>query len=83
MEPMMHLKVGKVIVSIVWVLIAIAVVEPSQIPFAQAFEWLGAFLVISHVVEITVLRERMRGPKDYALTMLYGALQLKTIRLSS
>lgn len=83
MEPMMNLKVGKVIVSIVWVLIVIAVVEPSQIPFAQAFKWFGAFLVISYIVEIIVFRERMHRLKDYALIMLYGALQLKTIRLSS
>ena len=82
MQPSLRLKIGKVIVSIVWLFIVASVTEPSQVPFPLVFQGLGVFLVVSHIIEIVVFKQRMRGPADYALTMLFGALQLKTIRIA-
>jgi hypothetical protein len=39
--------------------------------------------VVSHIIEIIVFKQRMRGPRDYLLTMLFGSLQLRTIRASA
>jgi len=77
------LKIGKVIVSIVWLFIVASVMAPSQVPFPSVFQGLGLFLVVSHIIEIVVFKKRMRGPRDYLLTMLFGSLQLKTIRISA
>ena len=78
-----RLKIGKVIVSIVWLFIVASSIEPSQVPFPQLFQGLGLFLVISHMIEIVVFNKRMRWPADYCLTMLFGSLQLKTIRIAA
>jgi uncharacterized protein YhhL (DUF1145 family) len=78
-----RLKIGKVIVSIVWVFIVVSVIEPSQVPSPRVFQGLGIFLVVSHIIEIVVFKKRMRGPADYLLTMLFGSLQLKTIRIAA
>ena len=77
MQLSQRLKIGKVIVSMV------SVIEPSQVPFSYVFQGIGIFLVVSHIIEIAVFKKRMRGPRDYLLTMLFGALQLKTIRIAS
>jgi len=82
MHAIQRLKILKVIVSIVWLLILVSVTEPLLVPFSQGFQWLGVFLVVSHMIEILLFHKRMRGPRDYWLTMLFGALQLKTIRVS-
>ena len=76
-------KIGKVIVSIVWLFIVVSVIELSQVPFSYMFQGIGIFLVVSHIIEIVVFKKRMRGPRDYLLTMLFGALQLKTIRIAA
>ena len=81
MELSQRLKIGKVIVSIVWLFIVASVIEPSQVPFPSVFQGLGIFLLVSHIIEIVVFKKRMRGPADYLLTMLFGSLQLKTIRI--
>jgi len=78
-----RLKIGKVIVSIVWLFIVISLIAPSQVLFSSVFQGLGIFLVVSHSIEIVVFKKRMRGPADYLLTMLFGSLQLKTIRIES
>ena len=52
-------------------------------PFSYVFPGIGIFLVVSHIIEIVVFKKRMRGPRDYLLTMLFGALQLKTIRFAA
>ena len=83
MELSQRLKIGKVVVSIVWLLIVASLIEPSQVPFPIAFQGLGIFLVVSHSIEIVVFKKRMRGPADYLLTMLFGSLQLKTIRIEA
>ena len=75
-----RLMIGKVIVSVVWLLIVASVIESSQVPFPSVFQGIGVFLVVSHIIEIIVFKQRMRGPRDYLLTMLFGALQLRTIR---
>jgi putative membrane protein len=82
-ELSQRLKIGKVIVSIVWLFIVASSIEPSQVPFSLVFQGLGLFLVISHMIEIVVFNKRMRGPADYCLTMLFGSLQLKTIRIAA
>ncbi|MDG1662531.1 MAG: DUF1145 domain-containing protein [Pseudomonadales bacterium] len=78
-----RLKIGKVIVSIVWLFIVASVIVPSQVPFPRVLQGLGIFLVVSHIIEIAVFKKRMRGPGDYLLTMLFGSLQLKTIRIEA
>lgn len=83
MELSQRLKIGKVVVSIVWLFIVASLIEPSQVPFPMVFQGLGIFLVVSHIIEIVVFKKRMRGPADYLLTMLFGSLQLKTIRIES
>ena len=80
MKLSQRLMIGKVIVSIVWLLIVASVIESSQVPFPAVFQGIGVFLVVSHIIEIIVFKQRMRGPRDYLLTMLFGALQLRTIR---
>jgi uncharacterized protein YhhL (DUF1145 family) len=82
-ELSQRLKIGKVIVSIVWLFIVASSIEPSQVPFSLVFQGLGLFLVISQMSEIVVFNKRMRGPADYCLTMLFGSLQLKTIRIAA
>ena len=77
------IKVGKVIVSIVWMFIVASLIEPSLVPFPMVFQGLGIFLVVSHIIEIVVFKKRMRGPADYLLTMLFGSLQLKTIMIEA
>ena len=72
--------IGKVIVSVVWLVIVASVMESSQVPFPYVFQGIGVFLVVSHIIEIIVFKQRMRRPRDYMLTMLFGALQLRTIR---
>lgn len=83
MQLSQRLKIGKVIVSIVWLFIVVSVIEPSQVPFSYMFQGIGIFLVVSHIIEIVVFKKRMRGPRDYLLTMLFGTLQLKTIRIAA
>ena len=78
-----RLMIGKVIVSIVWLLIVASVIESSQVPFPYVFQGIGVFLVGSHIIEIIVFQKRMRGPRDYLLTMFFGALQLRTIRATA
>jgi uncharacterized protein YhhL (DUF1145 family) len=78
-----RLKIGKAMVSIVWLFIVASLIDPSQVPFPQVFQGLGIFLVVSHIIEIVVFKKRMRGPADYCLTMLFGSLQLMTIRIES
>ena len=83
MQLSQRLKIGKVIVSIVWLFIVVSVIEPSQVPFSYVFQGIGIFLVVSHIIEIVVFKKRMRGSRDYLLTMLFGTLQLKTIRIAA
>ena len=83
MELSQRLKIGKVVVSIVWMFIVASLIEPSQVPFPMVFQGLGIFLVVSHSIEIVVFKKRTRGPADYLLTMLFGSLQLKTIRIEA
>ena len=78
-----RLMIGKVIVSIVWLFIVASVIAPSQVLFSSVFQWIGVFLVVSHSIEIVVFNKRMRGLGDYWLTMLFGSLQLKTIRIEA
>jgi uncharacterized protein YhhL (DUF1145 family) len=78
-----RLMIEKVTVSIVWLLIVASVIEPSQVPFPYVFQGIGVFLVVSHIIEIIVFKQRMRGTRDYLLTMLLGTLQLRTIRASA
>ena len=80
MKLSQRLMIGKVIVSVVWLLIVASVIESSQVPFPAVFQGIGVFLVVSHIIEIIVFKQRMRGPRDYLLTMLFGALQLRMIR---
>jgi putative membrane protein len=82
-ELSQRLKIGKVVVSIVWMFIVASLIEPSQVPFPMVFQGLGIFLVVLHSIEIVVFKKRMRGPADYLLTMLFGSLQLKTIRIEA
>ena len=83
MKLSQRLLIGKVTVSIVWLLIVASVIEPSQVPFPYVFQGIGVFLVVSHIIEIIVFKQRMRGTRDYLLTMLLGTLQLRTIRASA
>ena len=83
MQLSQRLRIGKVIVSIVWLFIVVSVVAPSQEQISYMFQGIGIFLVVSHIIEIVVFKKRMRGPRDYLLTMLFGALQLKTIRIAA
>ena len=83
MQLNQRLKIGKIIVSIVWLFIVTSVIAPSQVLFSNVFQGIGIFLVVSHISEIVVFNKRMRGPADYCLTMLFGSLQLKTIRIES
>ena len=82
MKLSQRLMIGKATVSIVWLLIVASVIEPSQVPFPYMFQGVGVFLVVSHIIEIIVFKQRMRGPRDYLLIMLFGSLQLRTIRAS-
>ena len=61
-------------------MIVASVLAPAQIPFATVFLWVGVFLVVAHAIEVVVYRRLMRGPGDYLQTMLFGLLQLKTIK---
>ena len=81
MKLSQRLKIGKVIVSIVWLFIVASLIEPSQVPLPIVFQGLGILLVVSHIIEIVVFKKRIRRPADYVLTMLFGSLQLKTIRI--
>ncbi len=83
MDVRLRLKILKVVIAVVWFFIAASVIIPSQAPFPAVFQGIGIFLVVSHLIEIVVYRKRMRSPSDYLLTMLFGALQLKTIRIES
>ena len=83
MEPNQRVKIGKGVVSIVWLFIVASLIEPSQVPLSRVFQGIGIFLVVSHMIEIVEFKKRMRGPADYLLTMLFGSLQLKTIRIEA
>lgn len=74
------IKIGKVIVSIVWLLIMASVITPTQVPFSGVFQGGGIFLVVAHSVEVMMYKRLMRGPEDYLGTMLFGLLQLRSIK---
>ena len=67
-------------VSIVWMFIVASVIAPSQLPFSSVFQVIGIFLLIAHSIEVVVYKKLMRGPRDYLGTMLFGLLQLKSIK---
>jgi len=73
-------KNGKVIVSIVWLLVLASVIVPAQLPFAGVFQGVGVFLIVAHSIEIVMYRRLMRGVSDYFGTMLFGLLQLQSIK---
>ena len=54
-----------------------SVIAPTQVPFSGVFQGIGVFRVLSHIIEIVVFKKRMRGPRDYLLTILFGSLQPK------
>jgi len=58
MKLSQRLKIGKVIVSIVWLFIVASVIEPSQVPFPIVFQALGIALVVSHIIEIVVFKKK-------------------------
>jgi len=74
------IKVGKCIVSVIWLLIVVAVVSPSQLPFPELFYGIGVFFVVSHAYVIVKARGVIRGPADCLGIFLFGLLQLWTIR---
>ncbi len=80
MNKQTKVSLGKVIVSFVWLLIIASVWVPSQVPFSGVFLGVGVFLVVAHVYEIVMYRHLLRGPGDYLGTMLFGLLQLWTIK---
>jgi len=75
-----RLKMGKCVVSVVWLLIIVAVVAPSQLPFPSVLYAMGVFLVVSHIYEIVISRNIMRGPLDYLGIFFFGLLHIWTIR---
>jgi uncharacterized protein YhhL (DUF1145 family) len=74
------INIVKCIVSVIWLLIVVAVVSPSQLPFPEVFYGIAAFFVVSHVYVIVKFRKFMRGLSDYPGVYLFGLLQLWTIR---
>ena len=72
--------ISKLVVSVVWVLIVVAIVQPAAIPFASILYGVGVFLVVAHTIEIVVYRRLLRGVGDYLGVFLFGLLQLKGIR---
>lgn len=75
------LTICKIIVSIVWLLIVVSVIVPSQLAFPSELQGLGIFLLVAHSIELLVYKKLMRGPGDYLGTMLFGFLQLKSIKI--
>ena len=75
------LTICKIIVSIVWLLIVVSVIVPSQLLFPSELQGLGIFLLVAHSIELLVYKKLMRGPGDYLGTMLFGFLQLKSIKI--
>ncbi|ARN75191.1 DUF1145 domain-containing protein [Oceanicoccus sagamiensis] len=72
--------IGKLVTSVMWVLIVVAVIQPAVIPFATILQWVGGILLVAHCIEIVVYRRLMRGVGDYLGVLLFGVLQLKSIR---
>ena len=73
-------KIGKVILSIVWLLIIGAVIAPSQVPYADKLTMLGIALLVAHSIEIFIFRKLMRNTGDYFATLVFGVLQLKSLK---
>ncbi len=80
MSNIRKIYVGKSIVSVVWLLVIVSVITPSQVPFSGVFHGVGVFLVIAHLYEIVKYRRLMRGIGDYLGTFFFGLLQLRTIK---
>ena len=74
------INIGKCFVSLIWLLIVVAIVAPSQLPFPEVFYGVAAFFVVSHTYAIVKVRTIMRGPSDYLGVFLFGLLQLWTTR---
>jgi uncharacterized protein YhhL (DUF1145 family) len=73
-------KIGKVILSIVWLLIIGAVIAPSQVPYADRLTMLGIALLVAHSIEIFIFRKLMRNIGDYFAMLVFGVLQLKSLK---
>lgn len=73
------IKIGKCFVSLIWLMIVVAIVSPSQLPFPDVLYGIAVFFVISHTYVIVKVRTVMRGPSDYLGVFLFGLLQLWTI----
>lgn len=83
MNKQTKVSIGKVIVSFVWLLIIASVWVPSRVPFSGVFLGIGVFLVVAHAYEIVKYRHLLRGLSDYLGVMLFGLLQLWSIKADS
>lgn len=73
------IKIGKKIVSAVWVLCLISIIQPQIVSYSGVFQGIAVFLVVSHLIEIFIYRARFNNALDYVQTFLFGLLHLKAL----
>ena len=75
------IKVGKCVVSVIWLLIVVASVSPSQLSFPDLFYGLAVFFVISHAYLMIKHRKILRGLGDILGVFLFGLLHLWVLKV--
>ncbi|WP_299074957.1 DUF1145 domain-containing protein [uncultured Paraglaciecola sp.] len=76
-----QLRIAKSIVVLVWILVIVAVVAPTQLPFAMFFQGVGIFLVVAHCIELVVFKRFIKQPSDVLHILLFGILHIKSQKL--
>lgn len=77
-----QIKNGKILVAVAWMLALAATLFPAHIPFSNLFIGIGAFLVVTHIIEIAVFNKRLKLVNDYIGVFFYGALHLNQLAIN-
>ena len=77
-----QIKNGKIIVTVTWLLALAAFLFPAHIPFSNVFVGIGAFLVVTHLIEIAVFKKRLKVINDYIGVFFYGVLHINQLAIN-
>ncbi|BFM16451.1 hypothetical protein R50073_26340 [Maricurvus nonylphenolicus] len=78
MSPL-KIKVGKAVVSVVWVMVIASLLIPDVMPFSEVFIGVGIFITVVHILQVVVYGKRFTAPSDYLYTIIFGMLHLETL----
>jgi uncharacterized protein YhhL (DUF1145 family) len=78
----MKQSVGKVLITVIWIVIGINIMQPFPGWWATALLWLSIFFLVSHIVEYILFYKVISQKPESALlafilTLLYGFLYWK------